>query len=59
MEYKEEGHDLLRHINNKEEYDELISKLCIEQNVNRCLHITSKQEYEALIATGKIKINKI
>jgi hypothetical protein len=55
MEYKEEGHDLLRHINNKEDYDELISKLCIEQNVNRCLHITSKQEYEALIATGKIK----
>ena len=55
MEYKEDGHNLLRHIYDKEDYDELISKLCIEHNVNRCLHITSKQEYEALIATGKIK----
>ncbi len=55
MEFKGNSHKLLHHIHDKEDYDELISKLCIEHNVNRCLHITSKQEYEALIATGKIK----
>ncbi len=55
MDYKEDTHNLLNFIECKEQYDELISELCIKHNLKRCLNITSKQEYEALVETGNIK----
>jgi hypothetical protein len=51
MEYKESEHNLLKFIECKEQYDEMINTVMKPEDP-RCLEIGSKEEYEALLATG-------